>query len=64
MVAIESTGTSNKIKEQQKSMKSLLGGVFFISSFNKRKIKAMKTEEMRKKVKRNGKSGNRKQIKN
>jgi hypothetical protein len=35
---------------------SLLGGSFFISLTQKGEIKAMKTEEMREKVKRNGNS--------
>jgi hypothetical protein len=34
-------------------MKSLLGGIFLFPSFQKGKIKAMKTEEMREKEKRN-----------
>ena len=56
LAAVESTGTSSEIKEQHKKMKSLLGGVFYFLSPPKGKIKAMKTDEMRKKVKRNGKS--------
>ena len=45
MVAAESTGTSNAIKERYEKMKSLVGKVFFISFLQKRKTKVMKDKE-------------------
>lgn len=45
-----------------KNMKSLLGGVFF-SPFRKEKLKAMKTEEMRKKGEKRMKIVERKSVK-
>ena len=47
-----------RYKDNPKNMKSLEG--FFYSLPQKGKIKAMKTEKMREKVKKNGKSGKRK----
>ena len=58
-MAAESTRTSTEIKEQYEKHKKVCWRDFLFF-LQKGKMKAMKTEEMRKKVKKNGKSGKRK----